>query len=86
MIRHDAIDLWCCLMFSYYYFYSRLKCGNCYLLLIQNANDCKCCIEIEEVANALNHEDVISETGKAPNRITSHLGFRPVCLRDGPSA
>ena len=36
------------------------------IVLIQNAHECQFCIEIEEFAYALNHEDVISETGN-PN-------------------
>ena len=84
MIRHHATDLCCCLMFSSFYLSSRLKCGNCSLLFIQNAHECQCCMEIEEFVHALNHEDVISETGQPPNCITAHPG--QFTLRDGPSA
>ena len=80
MIRHRATDLCCCLRFSSSYLFSRLKCGNCSLLFIQNAYECQCCMEIEEFAHSLNHEDVINETGQLPNCITAHPGFRPVCL------
>ena len=52
----------------------------CSLLFIQNAYESQCCVEIEEFAHALNHEDVISETGQPPNCITAHPDFRSVCL------
>ena len=67
-------------MFLSFYFYLRCKCGNCSLLFMQNAYECQCCMEIEECTHALDHEDVISETGQPPNCITAHPGFRPVCL------
>ena len=44
-------------------------------LFIQNAYECQCCTEIEELAHALNHEDVISETRQLPNCITAHPKF-----------
>ena len=47
---------------------------------MQNAYECQCCMEIEQCTHALDHEDVISETGQPPNCITAHPGFRPVCL------
>ena len=41
----------------------------------KNSYECQCCMEIEEFAHALNHEDAISETRQPPNCITTHPGF-----------
>ena len=62
------------------YSYTRCKCGNCRVELLSNSKECFCCKEIEGCERALNDEQVINEVGVSPDCITSHPGFRPVCL------
>ena len=62
------------------FLFFRCKCGNCHLDLLQNANECQCCQEIDGCKESLNSELVLCEVNSTPNCVILHPGFYPVCL------
>ncbi|XP_065058641.1 uncharacterized protein LOC135686047, partial [Rhopilema esculentum] len=56
------------------------ECGKCDRILLQNAMECRCCLEIDLCVEAINDELVFRELGCVPSCMTPHPGFRPVCL------
>ena len=69
-------------LISFYYIitFLRCKCGKCDRILLQNAMECRCCLEIDLCVEAINDELVFRELGCVPSCMTQHPGFRPVCL------
>jgi hypothetical protein len=89
--RHKYIDVYVChanltifsrfnLIFLSQY---RCKCGNCSRSDLSNPNECLCCCEIEECAQALISEQVLNDVGQDAHLkcITEHPGFDPICLQ-----
>eukprot|EP00795_Rhopilema_esculentum_P015952 gene15952-7282_t len=55
-------------------------CGNCHTEFLVNPKECQCCQEMDMCKLALNEFQVVEELGQAPQCITVHPGFNPVCL------
>lgn len=55
-------------------------CGYCVVDNLENAKECKCCVELPKCADALQHRWVKEECKEELKCITQHPGFRVVCL------
>lgn len=75
------------LMWPYFFrfgcLYSRCKCGNCNVALLQNISECYCCCELEGCEESIKSDLVLQDLAPDVNLtcITEHPGFQPVCLQ-----
>ena len=58
---------------------SRCRCGKCSMELLANAQECRCCTEVEVCMPAISNSEVVEDVGHV-SCVTNHPGFNAVCL------